>query len=108
MSDITDIIGKNDYTTAMDYSKIKTAMENVSICGEVTNVQRKTYTRKYTRNGETQEVEKAFYMTLYPQMGSGTGSFGFPIRTPFKSLKRLLQKFPVPISQTGTTAAPQQ
>lgn len=61
LSDITDIIGKNDYTTAMDYSKIKTAMENVSICGEVTNVQRKTYTRKYTRNGETQEVEKAFY-----------------------------------------------
>ncbi len=61
LSDVTDIIGKNDYSTAMDYSKIKTAMENVSICGDVTNVQRKTYKRKFTRNGETQEIEKAFY-----------------------------------------------
>ena len=61
LSEIANIIGKNDYTTAMDYSKIKTAMENVAICGEVTNVQRRTYTRKYTRNGETQNIEKSFY-----------------------------------------------
>lgn len=61
LSQITNIIGKNDYLTAMDYSKIKTAMENVAICGEVTNVQRRNYTRKFTKNGETQEIQKSFY-----------------------------------------------
>ena len=45
----------------MDYSKISSPVENVVICGEVTNIQRKTYTRKYTRNGETQDIEKSFY-----------------------------------------------
>ncbi len=61
LTEVTDIVGKNDYSTAMDYSKITTAVENVAICGEVTNVQRRTYTRKFTRNGETQDIEKAFY-----------------------------------------------
>ena len=61
LSEIADIIGKNEYSTAMDYSKISSPVENVVICGEVTNIQRKTYTRKYTRNGETQDIEKSFY-----------------------------------------------
>lgn len=61
LTNVTDIIGKNDYSTAMDYSKITTPVENVAICGEVSNVQRRSYSRKYTKNSETQEIQKAFY-----------------------------------------------
>lgn len=61
LSNITDIIGKNEYSLAIDFSKIKSPVENVVICGEVTNIARKTYTRKYTKNGVTSDVEKTFY-----------------------------------------------
>ncbi len=59
--DIADIIGKNEYTLASDFSKIKTPVENIVICGEVTNVQRKTYTKSFTKNGEKKDIEHAFY-----------------------------------------------
>lgn len=62
LSNITDIIGKNEYSLAIDFSKVKTPIENVVICGEVTNIARKTYTRKFTKNGVTTDIEKAFYM----------------------------------------------
>jgi len=61
LSNITDIIGKNEYTLAIDYSKVNSALENVVICGTVTNNQKKTYKRSYTKNGETKEIEKVFY-----------------------------------------------
>ena len=61
LSDIADIIGKNEYSLAIDYSKLTTVVENVVICGNVTFVQRKTYKRKQTKNGETREIERAFY-----------------------------------------------
>jgi len=61
ISDIADIIGKNEYSLAIDYSKVKNVIENVVICGNVTSIQRKTYTRKQTKNGETREIERAFY-----------------------------------------------
>ena len=61
LSNIADIIGKNEYTLAVDYTKITSVVENVTICGEVTSVQRKTYKRNYTKNGETQEIERSFY-----------------------------------------------
>lgn len=60
LSNVTDIIGKNEYSLAIDYTKIKTAIENVIICGEVTTVQKKTYKRKFTKNGETKEIDKQF------------------------------------------------
>lgn len=61
LSNIADIIGKNEYTLAVDYTKINTAVENVVICGEVTTVQRKSYKRKSTKKGEEVEIERAFY-----------------------------------------------
>ena len=61
LSDIADIIGKNEYSLAIDYSKVKNVIENVVICGNVTSIQRKTYKRKQTKNGETREIERAFY-----------------------------------------------
>ena len=61
LSNITDIVGKNDYSLAIDYTKVKSALENVVICGEVTTVQKKSYKRLQTRDGETKEVERTFY-----------------------------------------------
>ena len=61
LTDIVDIIGKNEYTLAIDYTKVKSVIENVVICGEVTTIQKKTYTRKLTKNGETKDIERVFY-----------------------------------------------
>ena len=61
LSEIADIIGKNDYTLAIDFSKVNSPIENVVVCGEVTSIQRKSYKREYSRNGEKKEIEKAFY-----------------------------------------------
>jgi DNA polymerase III epsilon subunit family exonuclease len=58
---IADIIGKNEYSLAVDFTKITTALENVIICGEVTSVQKKTYKRKITKNKEETEIERTFY-----------------------------------------------
>ena len=62
LSNIADIIGKNDYSLAIDYTKVKTAIENVVICGEVTTVQKKSYKRKVkTKDNEEREIERTFY-----------------------------------------------
>ena len=60
ISSIANIIGKNDYSLAIDFREVKSAVENVVICGEVTSAQRKTYKRKITKNGEEKEIDKAF------------------------------------------------
>ena len=59
--DLADIIGKNEYSLAIDYSKVDSAIENVVICGEVTTIQKKTYKRKVTKNKEETEIERTFY-----------------------------------------------
>lgn len=61
LSNIADIIGKNDYSLAIDYTKVTTVVENVVICGEVTTIQKKTYKRKVTKNKEETEIERTFY-----------------------------------------------
>lgn len=61
LSNIADIIGKNDYALAIDYTKVNSVVENVVICGDVTTVQRKTYRRKVTKKGEESDIERAFY-----------------------------------------------
>ena len=61
LSDIANIIGKNDYSVAIDFTQIKSPIENVVICGEVVSNQKRTYKRKQTRNGETKELDHNFY-----------------------------------------------
>lgn len=61
LSDITNIIGKNEYSLAIDFSKVTTPIENAVICGNVLSCTRKTYTRKQTKNGETKEIERSYY-----------------------------------------------
>ena len=61
LSNIADIIGKNEYSLAIDYTKVKSVVENVVICGEVTSINKKTYKRKVTKNKEETEIERTFY-----------------------------------------------
>ncbi|MBE5741353.1 MAG: hypothetical protein E7351_02375 [Clostridiales bacterium] len=61
ISNIADIIGKNEYTLAIDFTKVKNMVENVVICGEVTTVQKRAYVRKLNRNGDNKEIERVYY-----------------------------------------------
>lgn len=61
LTEVQDIIGKNENTIATDFTKITTPIENVVICGEIVSNQRKTYKRKVTKNGVESEIEKTFY-----------------------------------------------
>ncbi len=61
LSEVHNIIGSTDYVLAADYSKINSAVENIVICGEITNVERKTYKRQQKHNGESTEIERAFF-----------------------------------------------
>ena len=61
LTEITNIIGANDYSIATDFTQVKSPIENVVICGEVVSNQKRTYKRNHTRNGETKEIEHAFY-----------------------------------------------
>jgi len=60
LSNLANIIGKNDYSLAIDYRTITAPIENVIICGEVTTNQVKSYKRKITQKGEEKEIEKRF------------------------------------------------
>lgn len=61
LSEITNIIGKNDYALANDFTKIKSEVENVVVCGDISGVQKRSYKRTYIKNNETKEIEKSFY-----------------------------------------------
>lgn len=61
ISDIADIIGKNEYSLAIDFTKVTNVLENVVICGEVTSNQKKSYKRKITKKGVESEIERVFY-----------------------------------------------
>ncbi len=61
LSNITNIIGENTSSVAIDFTKVTSVIENVVICGEVASIQRRTYKRKLTRNGETKEIDRSFY-----------------------------------------------
>lgn len=60
LSEMANIIGKNDYSLAIDFKMVNSPIENVAICGEVTTSQIKTYKRKVKYKGEEKEIEKRF------------------------------------------------
>ena len=60
LSNIANIIGKNDYSLAIDFRTVKSPIENVVICGEATTSQIKSYKRKIKQKGEEKEIEKRF------------------------------------------------
>ncbi len=81
LTDVQNIIGNNDYTLAIDFSKVKNVIENVVICGEVTTSQRRTYTRKFTKNGVSKDVERTFYMFSLKNEGKFLNCNIFPRQT---------------------------
>ncbi len=61
ISEITNIIGKNDYSLAIDYSKITEPVEHVTICGVVTNISKRTYNRQRKKDGQPITEEHIYY-----------------------------------------------
>ncbi len=61
LTEITNIIGNNDYSVAIDYSTITSPIENVVICGDIISIQKRNYTKHYTKNKETKDIERVFY-----------------------------------------------
>lgn len=61
LTEITNIIGKNDYAVASDFAQFKTPVENVVICGDVVNISRAQYKKTTTRNGVQTEIEHTYY-----------------------------------------------
>ncbi len=62
--DVVNIIGKCDYSIASDFSTIDREMDDVVICGVIKYINKRTYKKLQTINGEKVEVEKYFYSIL--------------------------------------------
>ncbi|MBQ8522467.1 MAG: hypothetical protein IJ458_02245 [Clostridia bacterium] len=58
---VNHIVNKVEYNMALDFSKVNDAMSNCVVCGTLTKFDKRTYTRKTTRNGRTTEQERIFY-----------------------------------------------
>lgn len=64
ISEIIDVVGKNDYSLASDFTEIERPMEDMVICGNIRFIDKKSYKKTYNSNGESKEVEKYFYTVL--------------------------------------------
>ncbi len=58
---VNHIIGKTEYTMAMDFSKVQENLSDSVVCGTLTRMDKRTYMRKTTRDGRTTEQERIFY-----------------------------------------------
>lgn len=61
ISNVQHIFNKTDYNIATDFAK-GNDLADVVICGRITKIDKRTYKRKYTQNGETKLIEKPFYI----------------------------------------------
>ena len=55
------IFNKSEYNLAVDFSKIGENLSECAVCGKITRIDKRTYKRKHTSNGETSEIERIFY-----------------------------------------------
>ena len=61
ITNVNHIVNKVEYNMALDFSKVNEAMSNCVVCGMLTKFEKRTYTRKTTRNARTTEQERIFY-----------------------------------------------
>lgn len=61
LTELTKIIGNNEYSLAIDYRKISEPVENVVICGVVTNISKRTYNRQRKKDGQQLTEEHTYY-----------------------------------------------
>ena len=61
ITNVNHIVNKVEYNMALDFSKVNDAMSNSVVCGTLTKFEKRTYTRKTTRNAVTTEQERIFY-----------------------------------------------
>lgn len=78
ISNVQHIFGKGEYNLAIDFSK---GVENLSecvVCGKVTKIDKRTYKRKHTHNGETKEIDRYFYSITINNDGKFLSCSVFP------------------------------
>lgn len=61
ISEVQQLVGQAEYNMALDFSKAQANTGEAVVCGTVTKIDKRKYTRKNTRNGKTTEIERAFY-----------------------------------------------
>lgn len=61
ITNVQHIFNKADYNLAVDFSKINTQLSDAVVCGKIVRVDKRTYKRKYTSNGETSMVDRVYY-----------------------------------------------
>lgn len=78
IEDAVNIIGKCDYSIASDFSAIDREMDDVVICGVIKFINKRTYKKQQTINGEKVEVEKNFYNILLTNENKSINCSVFP------------------------------
>lgn len=78
ISEVQPLVGQAEYNMALDFSKAQSNTGEAVVCGTVTKVDRRTYTRKTTRNGKTTETERAFYLITIVNDGKFLNCSLFP------------------------------
>lgn len=61
ISNIQHIFNKADYNLAIDFSKINTQLADATVCGKIARIDKRSYKRKYTSNGETNLIDRTYY-----------------------------------------------
>lgn len=78
ISEVQQLVGQAEYNMALDFSKVQTNTGEAVVCGTVTKMDKRTYTRKTTRNGKTTETERAFYLITIVNDGKYLSCSLFP------------------------------
>lgn len=78
ISNIQHIFGKGDYNLAIDFSKGTENLSECVVCGNITKIDKRTYKRKHTHNGETKEIDRYFYSITINNDGKFLSCSVFP------------------------------
>lgn len=78
ISNVQHIFNKAEYNLAIDFSKISENLSDCVVCGKITRIDKRTYKRKSTSNGETTEIDKIFYTLTINNEGKYLSCTIFP------------------------------
>jgi len=78
VTDIHHIFGNTEYNLAIDFANNSDNLAECTVCGELVKVDKRSYQRKHTVNGETSFVEKAFYTLTIKNDGKFLSCSIFP------------------------------
>lgn len=78
ITNVQHIFNKLDYNLAIDFSKVTDNLSDCVVCGKVVKIDKRTYKRKHTSNGETKEIDRTFYSLTINNDGKFLSCSVFP------------------------------